>query len=459
MFALHLISAPYVTRIIKAHGGRREEAAWSLSLRGGVVETNTQTLKAGIVLLDLSSNFFNDASATVLAEALEGDVYLLGINLVDNQLGPAATSRFDRALDDNQTLLVVLLRSFEPNFDRGLGRFGTEGLEDMSLISKLLQRNWPGVTMYPPISSFLQLWKVKMLDVYVKMKAMEVCPPESNSLYQNTSISAIESERVIESTTLLHECIEVLPEAAREEKAEEMLVSPAEEQNPKESFQKAGEIRKAKVGMGAGKKILMEATGPIKVSRSTAATAKPKEKPGALSSKISTVGKYGAEKIAPTKEKVSGTLGPTKEKLGSKVSQKTLQAKLQVGKRRKLQGREGLQPKNVKKDSRSSGSKPEAHPVSTKVVKEEIENGPEDQEDERLVKLLEQQVQEMTAKICVMEKIVNEGGLEEEGKMEKEDDLAQWTKGILNSLEDDHCELVEQIRIQVQRRLKEILKV
>jgi hypothetical protein len=147
-----------LARLIRAHGGRRDEASWTASLRGGPGAPSdayvAEIASLGIMLLDLSGNNLASGTAEELALALENDAWVLGINLGLKHVSPEVIEPLARALKRNSRLTALLIGESK--------RHTMSCVEEREIIESLLHRALPYGQMPHQVTSCLQAWRERL---------------------------------------------------------------------------------------------------------------------------------------------------------------------------------------------------------------------------------------------------------------------------------------------------------
>lgn len=153
-----------LARVIKAHGGRRDEALWSASLRGRTVSRGdrlgTEIAGQGLLLLDLSTNHFTGHAHAVLAAAIEGDSWLLGLRMTAPTADGALGVQHARTMILNPALVALVLADKPSSLLRREPESQGE-TEEVEVLRTLASRPWPCVSMPPLVGSVLRDWRAQ----------------------------------------------------------------------------------------------------------------------------------------------------------------------------------------------------------------------------------------------------------------------------------------------------------
>ena len=123
-------SAPRLSSIIRRHGARRDDGFWASCLRDGAMSAaSSRGLEPtiheigvqlrGLTMLDISDNYLSNEGARHIATTLEGDGWLVALNMRGNQVSTEGAKAIKAALLINESLSVIDFRPREepPKFD------------------------------------------------------------------------------------------------------------------------------------------------------------------------------------------------------------------------------------------------------------------------------------------------------------------------------------------------------
>ena len=123
-------SAPRLSSIIRRHGARRDDGFWASCLRDGAMSAaSSRGLEPtiheigvqlrGLTTLDISDNYLSNEGARHIATTLEGDGWLVALNMRGNQVSAEGAKAIKAALLINESLSVIDFRPREepPKFD------------------------------------------------------------------------------------------------------------------------------------------------------------------------------------------------------------------------------------------------------------------------------------------------------------------------------------------------------